>query len=95
MNELKDIRDKWFLPKYSYRLDGNGTPDCHPKELVFNDTEFRKAVQFIQSESYQLGRSEVIEEIEKWFKKEVFTKMRNSIPTAEIFTKLNQLKEVK
>jgi len=38
-------------------------------------------------------RDTVIGEIEKWFKQEVFAKMRNSIPTAEIFTKLNELRK--
>jgi hypothetical protein len=59
MNKLKEIREKWFPPKYSYKVEGSGTPDCYPKEIIFNDTEFSKTQDQIQKETYLLGLEEI------------------------------------
>ncbi len=63
MNKLKEISKKWFNPIYSFRLEGRGNPDAYPREIFFDDTEFTKAVDFIQTESYKLGRQEVIDKL--------------------------------
>lgn len=93
-DKLKEIRDKWFFPKYSYRLEGYGTPDCYPKELFFDNSEFTKAIQFIQSETYQLGRREVIDEITRHVTNKTFTRKGELlIFPSDIYHKLNNLKK--
>jgi len=73
-------------------LNPDGT---HNKFYATNSTEdiMRAYAEIVMDLARKDERAEVIAEIEKWFKAEVFAKLRGNLPIGEIFEKLNSLKQ--
>lgn len=105
-DKLKEIRDKHFIIEVLDEAESGIVKCClgcletartveeikHLPDCVMNN------VATIQSETLQLGRQEVIQEIEKWAKKKTHVvdgdlgNVVTSINYHSLLTKLNQLK---